>query len=191
MPLLQVNVLPGYSDEIKQDLCRELTWTVAGVTGAGGDGISVWIHEEPAAHYSRAGQMRTAAPAPSQTAKEKVLAFLAAVEARDLDSARQYLADDFQMCFPGGARFTELSELVEWAKPRYRFVRKSIDSVQVAYEPWHSVVFCHGTLAGEWPNGDTFEGIRFIDRFELHGGQLTRQDVWNDLAVGQTTTNTD
>jgi len=48
MPLLQVNVLPGYSEDVKQQLCSELTWTIAGVTGAAGDGISVWIHEVPA-----------------------------------------------------------------------------------------------------------------------------------------------
>lgn len=185
MPLLQVNVLPGYSDEIKQQLCRELTWTVSGVTGAAADGISVWIHEEPHAHYSRAGQMRTPAPAPSQSAKERVLAYLAAMEARDLDAARQYLADNFELCFPGGACFTELSDLVEWAKPRYRFVRKTIHSVQAAFEPGQTVVFCHGTLAGEWPDGEAFEGIRFIDRFELNGGLLSRQDVWNDLALSR------
>jgi len=27
-----------------------------------------------------------------------------------------------------------------------------------------------------------FEGVRFVDRFEVAGGLLTRQDVWNDLA---------
>ncbi len=27
-----------------------------------------------------------------------------------------------------------------------------------------------------------FEGIRFIDRFEVTAGKITRQDVWNDIA---------
>lgn len=191
MPLLEVKVLPGYSDDIKQQLCSELTWTVAGVTGAAADGISVWVQEVPSSGYSRGGQMRTPAKAPSNTAKAQVLGFLAAMEARDLDSARQFLSDDFQMCFPGGACFTELGDLVAWSKSRYRFVRKTIDSVQAAYEAGQTLVFCHGTLAGEWPNGEAFAGIRFIDRFELQGGQLKRQDVWNDLALNRTATTGD
>ncbi len=43
-------------------------------------------------------------------------------------------------------------------------------------------VYCFGTLGGEWPDGTAFDGIRFIDRFELQGGLITRQDVWNDMA---------
>lgn len=187
MPLLQVNVLPGYSDDIKQQLCSELTWTVRGVTGAAAEGISVWLHEEPAQHYQRGGQMRSAAPAPALNARTLVTNFLAAMEARNLDSARQYLASSFQMCFPGGARFTELEALVDWAKNRYRFINKTIDSIQTAYDADTTVVFCHGSLTGEWPDGQRFAGIRFIDRFELEAGRLVRQDVWNDLALSQPT----
>ena len=32
------------------------------------------------------------------------------------------------------------------------------------------------------PGDQVFEGIRFVDRFEVAGGRITRQDVWNDLA---------
>jgi hypothetical protein len=45
-----------------------------------------------------------------------------------------------------------------------------------------AVVYTRGTLAGEWPDGTAFGGIRFIDRFEVTDGFITRQDVWNDLA---------
>jgi hypothetical protein len=44
---------------------------------------------------------------------------------------------------------------------------------------------CHGTLSGEWPDGSAFSDIRFLDRFELRSGKLTRQQVWNDLALEQ------
>ena len=37
---------------------------------------------------------------------------------------------------------------------------------------------CQGIL----PDGTPFEGIRFIDRFEVRQGRLSRQDVWNDIA---------
>ena len=30
--------------------------------------------------------------------------------------------------------------------------------------------------------GACFEGIRFIDRFEVIDGKITKQDVWNDMA---------
>ena len=37
-----------------------------------------------------------------------------------------------------------------------------------------------GTLHGRWLDGSAFDGIRFIDRFEIRGGRIVRQDVWND-----------
>ena len=42
--------------------------------------------------------------------------------------------------------------------------------------------YCFGTLAGEWPDGRAFGGIRFIDCFTVKGGLLVDQTVWNDLA---------
>jgi len=81
-----------------------------------------------------------------------VLAFLAAMEQRDLEKARSY------------------------------FVRKTIDSVHESSDEDHTTVYCSGTLAGEWPDGADFSGVRFIDRFSVRNGKLTRQDVWNDLA---------
>jgi hypothetical protein len=38
-----------------------------------------------------------------------------------------------------------------------------------------------------WADGSSFEGIRFIDRFELVTGKIQRQDVWNDLGEAQKT----
>ena len=44
-----------------------------------------------------------------------------------------------------------------------------------------AVVYARGALSGEWPDGAAFEGVRFIDRFEITGGKIVRQDVWNDI----------
>ncbi len=44
------------------------------------------------------------------------------------------------------------------------------------------MVYCSGTLRGVWLDGSNFEGVRFIDRFEIADGKIRRQDVWNDLA---------
>jgi hypothetical protein len=109
--------------------------------------------------------------------------FLDAMEARDLARARSYLADGFTMTFPGGERFTELEALVAWARPRYRFVRKSYERFDAGEGSQGRTVTCFGTLSGEWPDGRSFEGIRFCDWFLVRDDRLQRQEVWNDLAL--------
>lgn len=110
-----------------------------------------------------------------------VQAYLAAMEARDLETARALLGPGFMMIFPGTDAMTTLEQLIAWAKPRYRSVRKTYDGFD-ATQGDRPIIYCRGTLAGEWPDGTVFAGIRFIDRFELVAGKITRQDVWNDIA---------
>jgi hypothetical protein len=86
------------------------------------------------------------------------------------------------MHFPAQAPMHALEELVAWAKPRYRFVRKTYDGFDVAAGATGPTVYAFGTLHGEWLDGTAFAGIRFVDRFETEGGLFTRQDVWNDMA---------
>lgn len=117
---------------------------------------------------------------------EQVRAFLSAMEARDLASAERYLADDAVMQFPGAPSMQRLSEVVEWARTRYRSVSKTFHAVDQCVYPTHCVVVCHGELAVEWLDGSTSTGVRFIDRFEITEGLITRQDVWNDLALEHT-----
>ena len=108
--------------------------------------------------------------------------FLSAMEARDLDAARAFIGEGFVMTFPGGARMTTLEELVAFARPRYRFVNQTYERFDTVPGGEVSIVYCFGTLSGEWPDGEAFAGIRFIDRFEIADGRITRQDVWNDVA---------
>ena len=120
---------------------------------------------------------------------KQVRAFLSAMEARDLASAERYLAANVVMQFPGAPPMQQLSDVVEWATTRYRRVSKIFYAVDLCRYPncdtstTHSVVVCHGELAVEWLDGSTSTGVRFIDRFELTDGLITRQDVWNDLAL--------
>jgi ketosteroid isomerase-like protein len=116
------------------------------------------------------------------SAVDVVRAYLAAMEARDLAAAEAMLAPGFTMEFPGPVRFTTLGELIAWAKPRYRFVKKAYERFDEAPAVAGAVVYCYGTLAGEWPDGTPFAGIRFIDRFTVAQGKLVDQTVWNDLA---------
>ena len=129
--------------------------------------------------------MQPTLPADSAaTPREVVDAFLAALEARDLPSAERHLAPGVAMTFPGGQRFADLESLVAWSKDRYRAVRKTYDRVEeLAVDARGiTVVYCRGTLAGEWPDGRAFAGVRFIDRFEIDdAGRIVDQQVWNDL----------
>ena len=111
----------------------------------------------------------------------RVDGFLAAMAARDLDAAQAMLAPGFTMRFPGTGPMTALAELVAWAADRYRSVAKTVEAVErVPGDP--EVIWMRGRLHGVWPDGSAFEGVRFVDRFEVSGGLILRQDVWNDLA---------
>lgn len=115
-------------------------------------------------------------------ASDLCLAFLDALGARDLERARSMTASGFEMVFPGEARFTDLNDLLAWARPRYRSIAKSIERVEEAPCGETVAVYISGTLSGERPDGTSFAGIRFIDRFDVRAGRIIRQDVWNDLA---------
>jgi hypothetical protein len=86
------------------------------------------------------------------------------------------------MVFPGPAVMHRLEQLMEWGKPRYRSVAKRYERFDECWQGDTTVVYCSGTLFGVWNDGSAFEGIRFIDRFEVVNNLLTRQEVWNDVA---------
>lgn len=115
--------------------------------------------------------------------KTRVRDFLAAMERRDLAKAEGYLARSVVMRFPGAPPFHDLHDVVSWARTRYRSVRKTFHAVDHCVTDEASIVVCHGELSVIWLDGTTTEGVRFIDRFELEHGLITRQDVWNDLAL--------
>lgn len=182
MPTAQLHILEGYDDAVKTRLCEALTDAIRLVVPATPEAVTVMINEMPTAHYMRGRSQRAPAPALPDP-KALVRAYLDAMEARDLDTARAMLGDGFTMTFPATGEMTTLDELIAWSKPRYRFVKKTYDG----YEAFQSegaaaVVYCRGTLYGEWPDGSPFDGIRFIDRFEITDGKITLQEVWNDMA---------
>jgi hypothetical protein len=108
--------------------------------------------------------------------------YLGAMEERDLDAAKSCLGDGFTMIFPGGKILNNLEELIDWASPRYRWVKKSYDRFDPQISDDGIIVYCFGTLYGQWPDGLEFSDIRFIDRFVVKDGKLADQMVWNDLA---------
>lgn len=120
-------------------------------------------------------------PAPAQLVKN----YLEAMESRKIEQASGMLAPDFEMIFPGNTAMTSLDALIAWAAERYRFVRKSYDAFETFQNNGADIVYVRGTLSGAWLDGAVFAGIRFIDRFEISSGKITRQEVWNDIAEGR------
>jgi phenylpyruvate tautomerase PptA (4-oxalocrotonate tautomerase family) len=181
MPVIEAHVLRGYAPEEKSRLTSALTDAVRFVVPAPDEAITVMLHEIEPDGYARGGVSRAPAPALPDPAGI-VRGYLSAMEARDLDSARALLGDGFEMVFPGTPTMTSLEQLIDWAQGRYRFVKKTYDGIEAFHSCGVAVVYARGTLFGEWPDGTAFEGIRFIDRFEVSGGRIARQDVWNDIA---------
>lgn len=185
MPIIEAHILEGYSGDEKFRLTTALTNAIRFVVPAPDEAITVLLHEYPQDAYARGGKTRSPAPALPDP-KQIVMDYLAAMEARDIDTAQKMLGNGFQMVFPGTGPMTKIPELIDWAKDRYRFVRKTYDSVEAMQGDGVAVVYTRGTLYGEWPDGTPFDGIRFIDRFEISGGKIVRQDVWNDIAEVRT-----
>lgn len=113
--------------------------------------------------------------------KALALRYLAAMERRDIDAARSFIAADAEFVFPGGARRSDLAEIVAGSSGRYRSIAKHIERCDLCEQrDGTAIVYVLGSLYGRWPDGTAFSGIRFVDRFEIAGGSIRRQDVWND-----------
>ncbi|WP_349360892.1 DUF4440 domain-containing protein [Stappia sp.] len=181
MPVVRVTLIEGYCDDTRQALARRITDAVRGTMAAPAEGVTVVIEEVKPTSYMRGGTTRVPG-APSPDPEALVRDYLAAMERRDLETAASFLAPEFEMTFPGGAVFTRVEDLPAWAATRYRFVTKTFEGTDVAFQGATTVVICRGWLAGEWTDGTPFSNVRFVDRFEIVDGRIARQTVWNDLA---------
>jgi phenylpyruvate tautomerase PptA (4-oxalocrotonate tautomerase family) len=180
MPVTQITLLRGYAADIQTRLVARVSAAVRSVIPAPEAGTTTFVQE--VSTYRRDGRVFEQGNVAQPEASAVVRAYLEAMEARDLATAQGMLAPGFVMTFPGGQRFTQLEQLVSWAKGRYQRVGKVYTGFEECWRGDDTVVYCCGTLHGVWPNGEPFEGIRFIDRFVVQGNQLLEQDVWNDLA---------
>ena len=125
MPLIECTLIKGYDSEVRKRLAERVTDAACSSIGAASEFVTVTIKEVAPDNYMRGRTKRVPASAP-RPAEDIVRAFLASMEARDLDSARSYLSEGFTMTFPGAARFTALEELVTWARERYQSVSKAM-----------------------------------------------------------------
>ena len=179
MPVIAITLLPGYDAATQDRLLTRLTQAARSVIAAPAAGTTAFIQE--AAAYRRDGRTMQAGRETRPEASGLVREFLQRMEARDLAGASAFLAPGFTMHFPGAAPMHRLEELVAWSKPRYQRVGKTYERFDECWGDEATVVYCSGTLHGVWLDGTPFDGIRFIDRFEVVDGLLRRQDVWNDM----------
>ncbi len=182
MPLIECTLIKGYEKYTRQLLNERLTDAACSVIGAKSDFVIVTIKEVESENYMRGRSIKTPAAAPEQ-ADHIIRSFLTAMEDRDLELAKTFLADHFKMTFPGNTSLSTLEDLIAWAQTRYKFVKKDIEDISLSFNELITTGYCHGTLYGEWIDGKTFENIRFIDRFEITPDGITKQDVWNDMAL--------
>ena len=180
MPVISITLLPGYSAEAEERLVGRVALAARSVIAAAAAGTTVFVNH---AHtYQRDGRVFSKGGPECANASEMVRQFLALMQGRDLKAATALLAPGFEMHFPGHPAMHALDELVSWAKNRYSSIAKDYQRFDENWADGFTVVYCSGTLRGVWLDGSSFEGVRFIDRFEIADGKIRRQDVWNDLA---------
>ncbi len=99
-------------------------------------------------------------------------------------AARHFAASDLAIRFTGGRAMRDPAECTAFNAGRYAWVRKRIDRTETVAggTPEATVVYSLGTLYGAWPDGTTFEGNRYVDRYVVRHGLITEMDVWNDSA---------
>ena len=113
---------------------------------------------------------------------ETVRAFLEASMVPDPETAQRYIAPDLAITFTGGRRYGHPRETAAFNARRYKWVKKKMERFDVVPGEDETIVYSLGTLYGEWPDGTSFEGNRYVDRFVVRGGRIVQMDVWNDSA---------
>jgi len=111
-----------------------------------------------------------------------VRTFLDASMKPDPVKAATFMADDVVITFTGGRAMRDAAAITAFNASRYARVKKALGQFDWCDRGDHVVVYSNGTLYGEWPDGRSFAGNRFLDRFEVRHGKITRMDVWNDSA---------
>lgn len=113
---------------------------------------------------------------------EIVRLYLEASMKPDPVAAAAYVAADVTITFTGGRVFTTTSGPTECNAARYGWVKKKMERFDVVPGETETIVYGLGTLYGAWPDGEPFEGNRYIDRFVVRDGKIVTMDVWNDSA---------
>lgn len=120
-------------------------------------------------------------PTPPSTPRAVVEEFFDRMADERRDTIAELFADDAVVTLPG-ARFSgpdAPGEFLAFLAPRYEWAEKEFDR----WLESGAEVVSIGTLSGVDRAGDAFEGVRYVDVYEVVDGRITRLDIWNDLAV--------
>jgi hypothetical protein len=127
-------------------------------------------------------------PIEAATAAEIVNEFLRLIMLPDPPAASRFTSPDMRIVFTGGRAMHQPAQCTAFNAARYKWVKKRIERTETvmaessASTLGETVVYSLGTLHGEWPDGTPFEGNRYVDRYVVKDGLITRMDVWNDSA---------
>jgi hypothetical protein len=121
---------------------------------------------------------------PFETAGEIVDEYLRIVMIPDPVEARKFTSPNLEIIFTGARRMSSPADTTAFNAKRYLWVKKRIERTETVAggTPAETVVYSLGTLYGAWPDGTLFEDNRYVDRYVVSHGLITRQDVWNDSA---------
>jgi ketosteroid isomerase-like protein len=121
---------------------------------------------------------------PVSKAKAIVEAYLERSMVPDPEGAAAYVAQDVEVIFTGGRRFSGPADTTAFNAKRYKWVKKRFLRTDAALDPATGDVHVYNTghLYGEWPDGTPFDGNRYMDSFVVRGGKIVSTNVWNDSA---------
>jgi hypothetical protein len=119
-----------------------------------------------------------------QAAKAVVEEFLRVIMIPDPAGAKAFAAPGLEIHFTGDRLMHDPGECSAFNASRYKWVKKRFERTDVVAgaSAQEAIVYNIGTLYGEWPDGAPFEGNRYVDRYVVCQGKITKMEVWNDSA---------
>ena len=110
--------------------------------------------------------------------------FLNIIMIPDPAGARRVVSPEIRVRFTGGRAMTDIAECAAFNATRHGWVRKRIERSEVVAGATRAeaVVYRLGMLHDEWPDGVSFKGKRYIDRYVVRDGLITQMNMWDDSA---------
>jgi len=116
------------------------------------------------------------------SAIDVVKTFLEAMGRRDFAAMEAVMAPNFKMTVTGGSVFTHPRDFAAQSRGRQKSAVKTTDRYDEIPTATGVIVYSIGSMAGEWNNGTTYQGVRYIDRFEIVNGKIADMNVYSDMA---------
>jgi hypothetical protein len=98
----------------------------------------------------------------------------------DPQTAARHIADDLKITSYRGRNIA--SSEITASTPPSAGEDEDGNATDVVAGEGETIVYNLGTLYGEWPDGTSFDGNRYVDRFVVRDGKIVQMDVWNDSA---------